>query len=390
VRVLFSSTSGYGHIYPLLPLAKAFLAAGHEVLWATGAADVVAAAGIETAVAGLVGPELRDAVAPVAAAAARLPPPDRAAFMFPTMFGGLLTPPMVADLLPLAQRWQPDLLVHEQAELASPLVAALLGRPSLTHAFGGAVPAPFVAEAGQRLAALWAGHGLAVPPHAGCFTAPYLDICPPSVQSVPTAHIAQVQPLRPVADVGGDRADLAGVPADDGRPLVYVTLGTIHNHAAFLRPLVEALAALPVRLLVTVGKDADPALLGDQPPNVRVERWVDQPLVLGHCALVVSHGGSGTFLGALAQGLPQLCLPQAADQFRNAQAGVSSGAALSLPPGWAPADAVPAVQRLLADGRFRSNATKVSAEIAGMPSPGDVVETLVRWRTEGPGDRALQ
>jgi UDP:flavonoid glycosyltransferase YjiC (YdhE family) len=379
MRLLFSSTSGYGHIYPMLPLAKAFLGAGHEVLWATGARDVVAAAGIEAVTAGLAGAALSEAAAALNRRAGLLPPPERAAFMFPTMFAEAFAPPMAADLMALARDWQPDLLVHEQGELASPLVGALLGRPSLTHAFGGGVPAAFVAEAGERLALLWAEHGLEIPPYAGCFEAPYLDICPPSVQGVPMAHIPEIQPLRPVADVGAGQVTVPDIASDDGRPLVYVTLGTIHNHAPFLRPMVAALAALPVRLLVAVGRDGDPTLLGDQPPNVRIERWVDQPWVLAHCALVVSHGGSGTFLGALAQALPQLCLPQAADQFRNAQAGVSSGAALSLPPGSGADQVVQAVERLLVDGRFRTNAARVCAEIAAMPSPAEVAAVLVEW-----------
>ena len=88
--------------------------------------------------------------------------------MFPTMFGETLSPPMAADLLPLARDFQPDLLVHEQGELASPLVADVLGVPSLTHSFGGAVPAAFVAEVSKRLSGLWPEHGLTQPPFTGC------------------------------------------------------------------------------------------------------------------------------------------------------------------------------------------------------------------------------
>lgn len=134
-----------------------------------------------------------------------------------------------------------------------------------------------------------------------------------------------------------------------------------------------------MRLLVAVGPDADPAALDSQPPNVQVERWVHQPQVLAHCAVVVSHGGSGTFLGALADGLPQLCLPQAADQFRNAEGGRRSGAALVLTPREASSQAVAhAVATLLAEDGFRRAAARVAAEIADMPSPADVVEALVR------------
>jgi UDP:flavonoid glycosyltransferase YjiC (YdhE family) len=383
VRVLFSSTGGYGHIYPMVPLAKALVAAGHDVLWATPAPEVVTAAGLAAVSAGPAGAELFELVRPVVAAGAKLAPPDRAAFMFPSMFAEVLAPPMVADLLPLARRWQPDLLVHEHGELASPLVGALLGRPSLTHAFGGAVPAEFLAEAGRRLSPVWTAHGLDIPLYAGCFESLYLDICPPAVQVVPMGHITQVQALRPVADTGAEPQPLPVQPDADGRPLVYLTLGTVHNHAGFLGPVVAALAELPVRLLVTVGRDGDPAAVGPQPDNVRVERWVDQPAVLRGCDLVVSHGGSGTFLGALAVGRPQLCLPQAADQFRNAQGGVSSGAALALPPGSTPDEVVAAVRRLLDEPGFRACAAAVRAEIEAMPSPAEVARLLVAWSRQG-------
>jgi UDP:flavonoid glycosyltransferase YjiC (YdhE family) len=366
MRVLFSSTFGYGHIFPMLPLARAFAAAGHDVLWAVcaDAAHLPTAAGIETTAAGLSGASLHEARQPVLALAEDVAPADRASFVFPRMFGEALTPPMVADLLPLAQQWRPDLLVHENGELASAVVGAVLDVPSVTHAFGGAIPPHFLSDAGDRLGPLWAAHGHELPPYAGCFTSLYLDICPPSVQTVPTDHIGASQPLRPVADTGPEPTELPDYLEDDGRPLVYLTLGTVRNHSPVLRPAVEAIAQLPVRVLVTVGPDGEPETLGTQPPNVRVERWVNQPQVLQHCSVVVSHAGSGTFLGALALGLPQLCLPQAADQFRNAAGGGGRGAALVLTPPEASADAVAgAVTRLLTEDSFRGSAALVATEI---------------------------
>jgi UDP:flavonoid glycosyltransferase YjiC (YdhE family) len=258
-------------------------------------------------------------------------------------------------------------------------VGAVLDVPSITHAFGGAIPAEYLTDAGERIADVWAAHGLTPPPYAGCFTSLYLDICPPSVQSVPNDHIGSTQPLRPVADTGAAPKTTPDYLTDDGRPLVYVTLGTVRNHSPVLRPAVEGLAALPVRLVVTVGPDGDPAVLGTQPDNVHVERWVHQPQVLEHASVVVSHAGSGTFLGALALGLPQLCLPQAADQFRNAAGGGRSGSALVLAPPDATGEAVAgAVTRLLSEDRFRRNASVVAGEIRHLPSPEDVVGVLVQ------------
>ena len=159
---------------------------------------------------------------------------------------------------------------------------------------------------------------------------------------------------------------------------MYVTLGTVQNRLPLLAPAVAALARLPVRVLVTVGPDGDPDALGPQPDHVHVERWVDQPRVLQHCDVVVSHAGSGTFLGALAEGLPQLCLPQAADQFRNSEGAARAGVAVVLHPEESSPDAIAsAVGALLTDEALHRRARGVADEIAAMPSPDDVVERLL-------------
>ena len=381
MRVLFSSTRDHGHVFPMVPLARAVSAAGHEVLWASHpeACALVDRAGIDTTPAGLRGEEFGSLTGEVLRRAQAASPADRSAFLFPAMFGAVLTPPTLADLLPLARAWEPDLLVHEQGELASPLVGALLGVPSVTHSFGGAVPPLILADAGRRLTGLWAGYGLTIPPHAGCFEAPFLDICPPSVQPVPTDHIAVVEQLRPESWAGPEVELPAGL--DGGAPLVYLTLGTVRTYPAAMQAAVQAavraVSDLPVRVLVTVGPRGDPAELGPQPGHVTVLRYLPQGQVLPLCAVVVSHGGSGTFLGALAHGLPQLCLPQAADQFRTAGAGERAGVALALHPDEASTEAVrAAVARLLGDDSFGHAARPVATEIAGMPSPAEVVPLL--------------
>ena len=371
MRVLFSSTSGHGHVIPMLQLARAFVAAGHDVRWATAAQAVplVTAAGVEGVPAGASGAAEAALRGEVRDRAQELPGGERAAFVFPRMFGEALTPPMAADLLDLARDWGADLLVHEHAELAAPLVATLLGVPSVTHSFGTAVPVAILDDTAGRLAPLWREHGLDVPRYAGCFRAGYLDICPASVQTTPVDHIPGVQPLRPVSAT-------QSVPAH-GDPLVYVTLGTVQNRPELLREVVEGVAAMQVQVLVALGPQSEPDLLGEQPEHVQVESWVDQAEVLGRCAAVVSHAGSGTFLGALAQGLPQLCLPQGADQFRNAEGGERAGAALVLGPAETTSASVrTAVGRLLDDPGLSAGAERVAAEIAGMPAPAEVVRLL--------------
>ena len=204
MRVLFSSTWGYGHIFPMVPLARAFAAAGHEVRWATsaGSARHVVDAGIDAVPAGLDASEVRAAELRIRTELATLRPEHRAAHAYPNLFARAAAPAMLTDLLPFARAWQPALLVHEHAELAAPLVAELLGVPSVTHSFGGGIPPAILESAREVLAPVWEEHGRTIPPSAGHFTGTYLDICPPRVQTVGLDHILTVQALRPVSYTG--------------------------------------------------------------------------------------------------------------------------------------------------------------------------------------------
>ena len=118
-------------------------------------------------------------------------------------------------------------------------------------------------------------------------------------------------------------------------------------------------------------RTAIPAALGAVADNVHVERFVAQAQVLDLVDVVVHHGGYGTVLGVLAAGLPQLILPQGADQFHNATSLVDFGAARALRadeqlPG-AIGAAVAAL--LAADASERVAVADLQAEIAALPAP---------------------
>jgi UDP:flavonoid glycosyltransferase YjiC (YdhE family) len=362
------------------------VARGHDVLWALPPDGVghVERAGLRAVPIGTPGltqpadirrryPELES-----------LAPADRLDILFGKIFGVIAAPVLLADLAPLAHEWRPDLVVADAGEFAGHIVAAELGVPSVTKGFGPLLPERRVANAGDDVAPLWRSRGLEPRPYGGSYDHLYLDIYPPVLQAPSADHLPRRQLLRPVIYDGLVDAS-SPVPLPDGpadAPLVYVTMGTVFNQDDLVRAVIGALAPLGARVLVTVGSHADPAALGDHGPRVRVERYVPQSLVLPHCALVVSHAGSGTVVAALTRGLPQLCLPQGADQFLNAAAVAGAGAGISLLPGEAtPAAVAGAVARLLADGSFADAARRVSESIASMPSPDDVaviLETLAR------------
>jgi MGT family glycosyltransferase len=178
---------------------------------------------------------------------------------------------------------------------------------------------------------------------------------------------------------------------DAVRPRVYVTLGTVAFEAVeVLRRAVTETAAHDVDVLVAVGPKGDVDALGEVPDNVHVERFVPQSEVLSRVDLVVHHGGAGTMLGALSHGLPQLILPQGADQFFNAAMITEAHAGRALENDQQVPGAISAaVGALLADGPERPAAKRFADEIAAMPAPADVVAAwgITQDRTGSSGDR---
>ena len=117
--------------------------------------------------------------------------------------------------------------------------------------------------------------------------------------------------------------------------------------------------------------------LDDVSPNVRVERFVPQAQVLGSCAAVVSHGGSGTMLGALAAGLPLVLIPQGADQFENAARCERAGAAVVLRPDEVTGGSVAAAVRLvLSNPAYAEAARVIAAEFEEMGTPDEVAAAV--------------
>jgi UDP:flavonoid glycosyltransferase YjiC (YdhE family) len=138
-------------------------------------------------------------------------------------------------------------------------------------------------------------------------------------------------PIRSVA-YNESNADVpAWLKAPRTRPCVYLTLGTVLFGAVeVLSRAITEIAPLDVEILVAVGPEGEPAALGELADNVHVERFVTQSEVLPQVDLIVHHGGTGTVLGALEVGLPQLLLPQGADQFVNAEMLTAAGAVRAL------------------------------------------------------------
>ncbi len=115
--------------------------------------------------------------------------------------------------------------------------------------------------------------------------------------------------------------------------VVLVSLGSAFTkQPAFYRECVRAFAGLPGwHLVLQIGRHVDPAELGDVPADVEVRSWVPQPAVLRQADLFVTHAGAGGSQEGLATATPMIAVPQAVDQFGNADMLQDLGVARHIP-----------------------------------------------------------
>lgn len=377
MRVLFATTRGAGHFTPLVPLARACVRAGHDVL-VTGPAAVAplaAAAGLPFESAGALDAAAADAAfAPVFGP--RETAPD-AAYVISELFGGLYARAVLPGMLSLIARRRPDVVVRETMEFASALAAERHGVRQirvgihLESAIDG--DAGLAAVAGPALAALRPAAKLDDgDPLAAINASELLTFSPASVDR------PDAPPVRRYRDTAPPPNGTAVWPDPDERPLVLVAFGSETPRSALFprvyRAAVEALATLPVRVLVVLGHRRRAEELGPVPDSVRVSAWVPQAAALREAAVMVGHGGSGSTLAALAAGVPQVLLGLFVDGPRNAQrvAGLDAGIAVG-----SAAEIGPAVTVALAADRYRAGAARVAAEIAALPPIDDAVQSLL-------------
>lgn len=182
------------------------------------------------------------------------------------------------------------------------------------------------------------------------------------------------------------------------RSTVYATLGAVYNSMVeVFTTILEGLREEPLNLILTVGRNQDPAQFGRQPAHVHIERFVPQALLLPRCDLVVTHGGFGTVTAALANGLPLVLIPISADQPENARRCAALGVGRSVGPDErTPPTIRAAVREVLDNPKYRSNAQHLRQQTQTLPGLEHGIRLLERLASENapqvtqPQDRAPQ
>ena len=380
MKVLFTTLREKTHFLPMLPFIEALQRQGHAVGVAAPPdfADRVAAAGATFFPFGHPGDE---GLRPIWARFAGASEEDLKRIAIGELFAGACAGAAIPKLLETLETWRPALVARETHEFAGLLAAEKAGIPHARIAI-------VSRRAEDQIAALASA---SVDAHRRTWSLPAdpqgdrmraevaLTLFPASFEDRETPPALRIR----------FRTDhSAAKPLPDwwpGRqgPFVYVTLGTgtgrfQHMHDRY-RAALDTLGALPIRALLTIGSDLPLETLGEVPPNVHVERFVPQDDVLPHAAAVLNHGGSGTVLGVLAAGVPQVVAPIFADQPDNAIQAQTAGVGLALPAGSVSQEQLrTALTRVLEEPSFRIAAKKLAAEIAALPFIDEVATVAAR------------
>lgn len=205
-------------------------------------------------------------------------------------------------------------------------------------------------------------------------SSPSFDLASPHVP----AHVRWVGPR--LADPTWIEANRPALGEDDSRPLVLVAFSsTFQDHIGVLRRVVAALSDLPVRGIVTLGPSLHPDELAGT-DNVRVVQSAPHADLLRLARVVVTHGGHGTVIKALAAGVPVVCLPLGRDQPDVAARLVVRSAGLRLDKQADTRAIAQAVTRALEEPELRRGAeaqARAIASGAGCTSALDELEGIL-------------
>ncbi|MEU4996899.1 macrolide-inactivating glycosyltransferase [Streptomyces sp. NPDC021622] len=375
-HIAMFSIAAHGHVNPSLEVIRELVARGHRVTYAIPHlfAEKVAETGAE--------PVLYTTT---------LPGPDADPEAWGTELIDNIEPFLteaVETLPQLAAAYEgdePDLVLHDITSYPARVLARRWGVPEISlspnlvawDGYEEEVAEPMYAELkaserGQayyeRFHAWLEANGITQHPD------PFVGRPPRSLVLIPKA-------LQPNADrvdesvhtfVGACQGDRAA-QGDWQRPsgaekVLLVSLGSsFTKQPDFYRACIEAFGDLPGwHVVLQIGAHVDPAELGDVPANVEVRSWVPQLAVLKQADAFITHAGAGGSQEGLATATPMVAVPQAADQFGNADMLQALGVARHLPMEEATAAALrEAVLTLVGDPEVARRLGEVQAGMAG-------------------------
>ncbi len=183
-----------------------------------------------------------------------------------------------------------------------------------------------------------------------------------------------------VVHVGPVTGGVPSIPSSP--PTVLLSLSTYpYRHLTDLwQELFDAVEGMPIRAIATLGPHVTPEQL-TIPDSVEVHEWLPHHAVMPSASLVVTHGGHGTAMTALAHGVPVLILPLdlRTDQSAVGRAIQAAGAGRLISRRSTPDRIRLAITDLLTDG-FAQAAANLGAELRALDGPragADAYESML-------------
>ena len=185
----------------------------------------------------------------------------------------------------------------------------------------------------------------------------------------------------------GPTADCAALeghwsPPGDGLPVVLISLGTsMSKDLGFFIGCIEAFRGKPWHVVLTLGRGADLAALGELPPNVEAHNWMPHPSVLKHATALVCQAGMGSVLEALRYEVPVVAVSHSGETLANAHRVAQLGLGRHIPVAEASGEAIyAAVESLAVDDSLTARLALMAKEIeqaGGAPAAADALEALL-------------
>jgi MGT family glycosyltransferase len=170
-------------------------------------------------------------------------------------------------------------------------------------------------------------------------------------------------------------------PSENTDPLVLISFSTSYmDQGALAQRVLDAVAGLRIRALLTAGPALDPSQLSI-PDNARSVAFVSHRTVLPHAALVITHAGWQTVNAALADGVPLVCIPDGRDQPDNAARVVLAHAGVRASKNSSPEKLRRVISRALEDQSIKQGARTMAGALARSDGATVIADELERLPT---------
>ena len=289
-----------------------------------------------------------------------------------TMLVSVFTSPGIArDVVEEARKEPPDVVIVDCLLLGAVDAAAKAGlrTVALVHSFYAFFDGPFRRT---PITAALAVRGLG--PRRVMNQAHRILVC--ADRQLDPAGSTNGKVLWSGAVVDVDRPARRLPPATTPRVLMSLSTTSFNGQQAFLQKALNAVAELPVEVILTTGPAMDPAAI-QAPPNATVHRYLPHREIMPDCAAVFGHGGHATTMLALAHNLPLVMAPMhpLLDQKMVGRAVQDSGAGLLIKASSSGDEIARALDTVLNSESFRNAASSVGRRLR----EADGARTGARW-----------